>query len=190
MSGDRRSRAAQALRPPRNYTARQPADGLGVADLITNLLDQRAGDIRRCSVAPIPAKSCRNRLSTCWPCGECMTSGWYWTPGQPAGAILKGRYRAPALAATTSKPVGAAVTASPWLIHTGWVPVVLNAVRHQGLPDRCGRTHWCPYARRCRPAPAPWPEIRSRCRNTGTPRSNSAGSSRGAPSAYTLDGPP
>ena len=28
----------------------------------------------------MPAMSCRNRRSTSWPCGECTTSGWYYTP--------------------------------------------------------------------------------------------------------------
>lgn len=42
--------------------------------------------------------------------------------GQPAGTVSEGRNRrARQLDATTSKPAGATVTASPWLIHTGWI---------------------------------------------------------------------
>ena len=69
--------------------------------------------------APSPAKSCRNRLSTCWPCGVCMTSGWYCTPARRRLRFSKPATAAPGLLATTSNPSGAAVTASPWLIQTG-----------------------------------------------------------------------
>ena len=56
--------------------AGQPADRPAVADLVADLLDERVGDVRRASTsAPIPANSCRNRLSTCCPCGVCITSG-------------------------------------------------------------------------------------------------------------------
>ena len=72
-------------------------------------------------VESMPANSCRNRLSTCWPCGVCITSGWYWTPASLRAGFSNPATGAPALLATTSKPSGAAVTASPWLIHTGWV---------------------------------------------------------------------
>ncbi len=72
--------------------------------------------------APMPAKSCRKRLSTCWPCGVCMTSGWYCTPASRRARSSKAATGAPVLVATTSKPSGAEVTASPWLIHTGCLP--------------------------------------------------------------------
>ena len=60
-----------------------------------------------------PATSVRKRVSTSWPCGECCTSGWYCTP-----AIFLSRHSiaatgAPADVAVTSKPSGAADTASP-----------------------------------------------------------------------------
>ncbi len=70
--------------------------------------------------APSPAKSCRKRLSTCCPCGLCITSGWYCTPASRRARFSNPATAAPALLATTSNPSGAAVTASPWLIHTGW----------------------------------------------------------------------
>ena len=44
-------------------------------------------------VAPIPAKSCRNRLSTCWPCGVCMHLGVVLHAGQPTGTVLERRDR-------------------------------------------------------------------------------------------------
>ena len=78
----------------RVHAAGQPADGAAVADLVAHLLDQRVGDVGRPSTsAPMPANSCRNRLSTCWPCGVCITSGWYCTPGQPTRPVLERRHR-------------------------------------------------------------------------------------------------
>ena len=97
-------------------------------------------------VAPMPAKSCRNRLSTCWPCGECITSGWYWTPASLRARSSNAATGAPGLLATTSKPAGAAVTASPWLIHTGCVagrpecsspPATFSSVRPYSLVPVC-----------------------------------------------------
>ncbi len=57
---------------------------------------------------------------TAWPCGVWATSGWYCTPARRASRCSKAATGAPAVPATTVKPSGAAVTESPWLIHTDW----------------------------------------------------------------------
>ncbi len=67
----------------------------------------------------MPATSCRNRRSTSWPCGECTTSGWYCTPASRRPVSSKAATGEPADRAVTANPPGAAVTESPWLIHTG-----------------------------------------------------------------------
>ena len=70
----------------------------------------------------MPATSCRNRRSTSWPCGECPTSGWYWTPARRRSVFSKPATATRSVDAVTVKPSGAAVTESPWLIQTGCVP--------------------------------------------------------------------
>ena len=67
----------------------------------------------------IPARSCRKRRSTCWPCGECPTSGWYCTPASRRSRSSNAATVARSDAAVTVKPSGARTTESPWLIHTG-----------------------------------------------------------------------
>ena len=67
----------------------------------------------------MPATSCRKRRSTCWPCGECPTSGWYCRPASRRSRSSKAATAARSDAAVTVKPSGARTTESPWLIHTG-----------------------------------------------------------------------
>ncbi|SHT66413.1 Uncharacterised protein [Mycobacteroides abscessus subsp. abscessus] len=94
----------------------------------------------------IPANSCRKRLSTCCPCGECSTSGWYCTPASRRSRFSNAATGAPSLLATTVKPCGASVTASPWLIHTGCTsgrpscrspPATVSSVRPYSLVPVC-----------------------------------------------------
>ena len=69
-------------------------------------------------VGSIPAMPCRNRSRTRWPCSVCMTSGWNCTPARRPEASSKAATGARGLDAVTTKPSGATVTQSPWLIHT------------------------------------------------------------------------
>ena len=113
-------------------------------------------------------------------------------PGEPAADVLERRDGRTGAAPRPSKPAGAGVTESPWLIHTGCCVGQAGEQRAAGstTASRCGRTRGAGAARPCRRGPAPSPGSRSRCRTPGCPASNSAGSSAGAPSAYTLAGPP
>ena len=69
-------------------------------------------------VGAIPAISWRKCSSTAWPCAECSTSGWNWTPARRRSESSNAATGVPEVRATTSNPAGAWVTASPWLIHT------------------------------------------------------------------------
>ena len=98
----------------------------------------------------------------------------------------------PSVEAVTVKPSGArgdgVAVAHPHLLLAGQA-----AQQHAGLGDgaaRCGRTPSRRCARPRRRGPASWPGSRSRCRRRARPASNSAGSVRGASSAYTEAGPP
>ena len=124
--------------------------------------------------------SCRNRRSTCWPCGECPTSGWYCTPASRRSRSSNAATAARSDAAVTVKPSGARTTESPWLIHTGC---------RAGRPScrdpassrrsaRCGRTRASRPARPRRRAPAPSPGSRSTGPAPARPTVNSSGSTR------------
>lgn len=103
------------------HAAGQTADRAPVADLLTHLLDERIGDVRRrprrVDTREFVQESTENLLTM----RVCITSGWYCTPARPLARFSNAATGAPELVATTSKPSGATVTASPWLIHTGWV---------------------------------------------------------------------
>jgi hypothetical protein len=53
-----------------------------------------------------------------WPLGVCPTSGWNCTPASPRSGASNAATGAPGELAVTVNPGGAALTASPWLIHT------------------------------------------------------------------------
>ena len=108
--------------------------------------------------------------------------------GEAAVDVLERRDRGAGRRGGHGEPVGAAVTASPWLIQhllrgrqavqqRAGIDAPSASVRPNS--DAAGVRDLA--AQRLRP----WPGSRSRCRSTGTPASNSAGSVRGAPSAYT-----
>ena len=59
-------------------------------------------------VGSIPAMSYRNRVSSRWPCWVCATSGWNCTPASRRAGSSKAATGAPAVAAVTTKPAGAA----------------------------------------------------------------------------------
>ena len=124
----------------------------------------------------MPANSCRNRLSTCWPCGVCMHLGVVLHAGQPTRAVLERRHRGAGAGGDDVEPVGRrgdrVAVAHPHRLDAGQIRMQLS---RQSLSARCGRTHWCRCARPCRPAPVPSPESRSRCRTPARPRSNNAG---------------
>ena len=65
-----------------------------------------------------PAMSRRKCSSTCWPCSVCSTSGCHWTPANPRPTSSNAATGVPDVDASTAKPDGAAVTESPWDIHT------------------------------------------------------------------------
>ena len=68
-----------------------------------------------------PASSWRKRCSTTMPCGEWTTSGWNCTPQILREALSSAATGASAVEAVATKPSGAWVTASKWLIHTSCV---------------------------------------------------------------------
>ena len=89
--------------------AGEPADRPAVADLRADgldlLVDDRCGGPGR---PAMPAISCRNRSSTCWPCASGSTSGWYCTPASRRVGVLERRdRRARSDAAVTANPSGA-----------------------------------------------------------------------------------
>ena len=53
-----------------------------------------------------------------WPNSECITSGWNCTPASPRAMSSNAAIGVPSVDARTSKPGGATVTASVWLIQT------------------------------------------------------------------------
>jgi hypothetical protein len=65
-----------------------------------------------------PAMSNRKCSSTVCPCAVCRTSGWNCTPASRRSTSSNAATGAPVLVAVTVNPGGAALTASPWLIHT------------------------------------------------------------------------
>ncbi len=102
--------------------AGQAADRAAVTDLAAHLLDQRVGDVgsrpRRADTGELVQEPAQHLLAV--------------RRVQHLGVVLHAREparrgpRTPRPAPrcwwpTTSKPSGASVTASPWLIHTGWV---------------------------------------------------------------------
>ena len=66
----------------------------------------------------MPAIPCRNRSSIRCPYSVWATSGWNWTPARRRATSSNAATGAWPLLAVTVKPGGAAVTLSPWLIHT------------------------------------------------------------------------
>ena len=93
--------------------------------------------------ASTPATSRRKRRSTSWPCGECPTSGWYWTPANRRATSSNAATGAPGDDAVTVKPSGALVTPSPWLIHTGCASGRSSCRRPGSVTDSSVR----PYSR-------------------------------------------
>ena len=75
-------------------------------------------------VGGMPARWCRNWAITCWPCGVCETSGWYWTPQIFRSVDSSAATGASAVVAVTENPSGGSVMAQKWLIQTscssGW----------------------------------------------------------------------
>ena len=70
----------------------------------------------------MPAISCRNRLQHLLAVRGVQHLGVVLHAGEPAGPVLeRGDGRARARGGHRRSPSGASVTASPWLIHTGWV---------------------------------------------------------------------
>ena len=70
-------------------------------------------------VGAMPATSYRKRSRIFCPSGVCATSGWNCTPANRRPGCSNAATGAPAEPAVTRNPSGAAVTLSPWLIHTG-----------------------------------------------------------------------
>ena len=92
QSAGRRWRAAPVPRPPRSplrRTARRSPVPSPICSRTASIRDSAM--LAGVQAAPMPAKSCRKRLSTCWPCGVCMHLGVVLHAGQPAGAVLERR---------------------------------------------------------------------------------------------------
>ena len=137
-----------------------------------------------------PAPSSRNRLSTSWPCSLCSTSGWNSTPYSPRSTSSKDATGVAPVDEVTVNPGGASATASPCDIQTNCCSgsplnstpgsTTASAVRPYSAvpvrataPPRDAAMAW---------NPSPMPKV-------GTPVSKKP-ATWGAPSAYTLDGPP
>ena len=65
-----------------------------------------------------PAIWCRKCSSTFWPCWVCITSGCHCTPASCRSTSSNAATGVTVVDASTVKPAGAAVTESPWDIHT------------------------------------------------------------------------
>ena len=100
--------------------AGQPADRPPVADLGAHGLDRLVDDRRGGPARPgCPRPRAGSARSTCWPCGEWPTSGWYCTPASRRSTSSNAATAARSDAAVTANPSGARTTESPWLIQTG-----------------------------------------------------------------------
>ena len=130
-----------------------------------------------------PAMSCRKCSSTCWPCSVCSTSGCHCTPASRRSMSSNAATGVPGSRRATSKPGGAAVTASPWDIQTVW-SAGRSASRVPARVDRDRRAAVLARRRSARPrrrAPGPSPGSRSRCRRPGRrPREDGRVDARGA----------
>ena len=105
------------------------------------------------------------------PCGVCATSGWNWTANRPRSGSSIAAIGIGVGAGRDAEPLGARVTASPWLIHT-----CSSAARSSSRTARLGHVELGPAVlalpRRARPrrrAPAPSAGARSRSRAPGRP---------------------
>ena len=171
----------------------QSADRPGRADLSRDCSDLGVDDRAHRPRRGAPARSWRKRCSTTMPCGECTTSGWNFTPQILRERALQGRHRGVGRRRRGDEPIGdpgdGVEVAHPHVVCRGEVvkqcrwsvgnfqlgPAVLAAkattdLAAELLGDRAGRRSRCPgSARRAR---------------------RSRGSSRGAPSTWTLLGPP
>ena len=114
--GDQSAAATAESTPPDSPQIARPA-GPTCARIASTVSATMVAVVQSAST---PATSRRKRSSTCWPWGECPTSGWYCTPASRRSTSSKAATGAPADEAVTVKPAGASVTPSPWLIHTGW----------------------------------------------------------------------
>ena len=126
----------------RVHAAGQPADRVPVADLGAHLLDQRIGDVGGRPVRAEPGEVVQEPAEHLLPVRGVHDLRVVLHPGQAPVRFSKPATAAPALLATTSNPSGAAVTASPWLIQTGWTlgspecsspPVTFSSVRPYSL---------------------------------------------------------
>ena len=72
-----------------------------------------------------------------------MTSGCHWTPARPRSTDSKAATGVTDVAASTSKPDGAAVTESPWDIHT----VCSGGISASSVPGALTTTGVRPYSR-------------------------------------------
>ena len=89
-SAGRRWRAAPARRPPRSPRRRTARRSRGRRRSARGPARSSASAmLPAVQSAPMPATSCRNRLSTCWPCGECMHLGVVLHAGEPARPVLE-----------------------------------------------------------------------------------------------------
>ena len=179
---------AESTPPDRPQIARPSPTWARIAATVSSMIDE--------VVQPgvMPATSCRNRRSTSWPCGECPTSGWYWTPASRRSMSSNAATVDPLrLDAVTVKPSGAAHDRVA-VAHPDRVPGRQAVVQRAGVVGdasaRCART------RGCRPcATSPPSALRHGLEPVAEPEDRDAGleqagSTAGAPSAYTLDGPP
>ena len=171
------------------HTTGQPADRVAVADLLAHLLDQRVGDIGRRPGDSDSGELVQEPAEHLLPVRGVHHLRVVLHTGQPTSPVLERRHRCTGAGATTSKPSGAEVTASPWLIHTGCLSGRPDAVRRRRLRARYDRIHWSGMSDRATERLGHGLESVADAEHRN-PRSNSPESSCGAPSAYTLDGPP
>ena len=104
---------AESTPPERPQIARPSPIWARTASTVSSMIDAVV------QLPGMPAISCRNRSSTCWPCGEWPTSGWYCTPASRRSGSSNAATAARSDAAVTANPSGARTTESPWLIQTG-----------------------------------------------------------------------
>ena len=132
-----------------------------------------------------PQRSTTKRRSSSAPRVVCVTSGWNCTPYQRRASSAMAAIGRSLVVAVTAKPGGTAVTRSPCDIQTSSIAAMARrtlatARSRPSASTARARTRACGRLRSCRRAARPSSACRSRCRECGTPMSNTVCGARGA----------